>query len=116
MQRLGILAAIAVIVLCAAPDAYAWCSTTHVELARTTLANLGLLPAAIAALLARHRIAYVYGSIAADLVFAKKLSRVRQFCHHWSTGFRLLDAAPDGSSRATLRLPVPRRGDSSFLP
>ena len=100
MQRLGILAAIAVIVLCAAPDAYAWCSTTHVELARTTLANLGLLPAAIAALLARHRIAYVYGSIAADLVFAKKLSRVRQFCHHWSTGFRLLDSAPDESSRA----------------
>jgi len=100
MQRLGILAAIAVIVLCAAPDAYAWCSTTHVELARTTLANLGLLPAALAALLARHRIAYVYGTIAADLVFAKKLSRVRQFCHHWSTGFRLLDSAPDDSARA----------------
>jgi hypothetical protein len=100
MRRFGTYAAIVVIVLCAAPDAQAWCSTTHVELARTALANLGVLPAAIAALLARHRIAYIYGNIAADLVFAKKLSRVRQFCHHWSTGFRLLDSAPDDSSRA----------------
>lgn len=100
MRRIGIFAAIGVIVVCMATEAHAWCSTTHVELARTTLAHLGALPAAIAAILGGHRIAYIYGNIAADLVFAKKLSRVRQFCHHWSTAFRLLDEAPDDSSRA----------------
>ncbi len=64
------------------------------------LEHLSLLPAAVAAILARHRIAYLYGNIAADIVFAKRLSRIKQFCHHWSTAFRLLDSARDDQAKA----------------
>lgn len=87
-------------VLSVSAPAFAWGPTTHIGLADSLLNQLGLLPAGIAALLARHAMAYLYGSIAADVVFAKRLSRIKQFCHHWSTGFRLLESAGDDRSRA----------------
>lgn len=88
------------ILLGAADAAFAWGPATHVGLAGSVLEQLGSLPAVIAALLARHKIAYLYGSVAADMVFAKRWSRVKQFCHHWSTGFDLLEAAPTDDGRA----------------
>ena len=87
-------------VLLWADDAWAWGPAVHVGLARSVLEQLGLLPAAVAAILARHGLAFLYGNIAADVVFAKRLSRVKQFCHHWSTAFRLLEVSRDDSSRA----------------
>jgi hypothetical protein len=86
--------------LSAAESALAWGPATHVGLGVSILDELALLPPAIAALLGRHAIAYLYGSIAADVVFAKRLSRVKQFCHHWSTAFKLLDGADDDHSKA----------------
>ncbi|MBI4716266.1 MAG: hypothetical protein HY763_00515 [Planctomycetes bacterium] len=82
------------------PAAFAWGPAVHVGLGGEVLGRLSLLPAAVAALLARHTAAYLYGSIAADIVFAKRLSRIKQFCHHWSTGFRLLDSAAGEEQRA----------------
>ncbi len=81
-------------------QALAWGAATHVGIAASVLERLPLLPAAVAAVLARHGIAYLYGSIAADVVFAKRWSRVKQFCHHWSTAFGLLDAAEDDRAKA----------------
>lgn len=81
-------------------QAFAWGPATHVGFARTVLDNLGLLPAAVAAILGRHGLAYIYGNIAADIVFAKRLSRVKQFCHHWSTAFRLGESADDDQAKA----------------
>ena len=96
-----VVVAVIVISAFAAPEpAYAWGPATHAGLATEVLAHLALLPAGLAALLSRRRLAYTYGNIAADVVFAKRLSRVKQFCHHWSTGFRLLDDAADESSKA----------------
>ncbi len=94
-SRTLIVGLAAIAVLSCADAAWAWGPATHVELGGAILSRLGLLPAAIAAILARHRIAYLYGNIAADIVFAKRLSRVKQFCHHWSTAFRLLESARD---------------------
>jgi len=87
-------------VLVATDQAFAWGPATHIGLARTVLDHLFLVPPAIAVVLARHGWAYLYGNIAADIVFAKRWSRVKQFCHHWSTAFRLLDAADDEQARA----------------
>lgn len=100
MMRRGLILAVAacVVGLCAS-DAAAWGPATHVSLALRVLEHLSLLPAALAALLAKHAGSYIYGSVAADIIFAKRLSRVKQFCHHWSTGFKLLDAAHDDRSR-----------------
>ncbi|MCH7807616.1 MAG: zinc dependent phospholipase C family protein [Planctomycetes bacterium] len=92
---------LATIVLVGVPtDALAWGPATHVGIGASVLDGLALLPAALAALLHRRRDAYLYGCIAADIVFAKRLSRVKQFCHHWSTGFKLLDSASDDSGTA----------------
>ena len=87
-------------VLGSADDAFAWGPLTHVVLGKSVLGYLGLLPGATALLLRRHHIAFLYGNIAADFVFAKRLSRVKQSCHHWSTALRLLETAPDEEGRA----------------
>lgn len=78
----------------------AWGPLTHVRLAGDLLSQLWLLPAGIAALLARHGRYFAFGNIAADVVFAKKLSRLKQVCHHWTTGFSLLEAARTDEGRA----------------
>lgn len=80
--------------------AFAWGPATHVEIGSTVLSNLALLPAALAGLLAKNRKTYLYGNIAADVVFAKRWSRVKQCCHHWSTAFAILDDAREGADRA----------------
>lgn len=87
-------------VLGAGELALAWGPATHIGLGETVLGQLGLLPAAVAGLIGRHVVSYLYGSIAADVVFAKRWSRVKQFCHHWSTGFRLLETAEEEPGRA----------------
>jgi hypothetical protein len=86
-----VLAAIAVLGM--ADAAFAWGPAVHTALGGSILGDLSLLPAGLAALLARHGASYLYGGIAADIVFAKRWSRIKQFCHHWSTGFRLLESA-----------------------
>lgn len=80
--------------------ALAWGPATHVGLSEVALGQLSVLPGAVAAILGRHALSYLYGSIAADIVFAKRWSRVKQFCHHWSTGFRLLESAEDDRAQA----------------
>jgi len=95
-----IVAGAAALVLLDAQALFAWGPATHVKLAGDVLANLSLLPAGVAAIVARHVCDYVYGSLATDMVFAKRLSRIKQFCHHWSTGFRLLNEADDDRSRS----------------
>lgn len=95
-----ILAAAAACVLFDPQTLFAWGPATHAKLACDVLSNLALLPAAIAVVIGRHACDYVYGTLATDMVFAKRLSRIKQFCHHWSTGFRLLDEAGGERSRA----------------
>lgn len=95
-----IIALVILGVLSATDEALAWGPATHIGLAATLLDRVSLLPAAVAAVLARHGLAYLYGNVAADIVFAKRWSRVKQFCHHWSTGFRLLEDARDDRGRA----------------
>ncbi len=92
--------AVAGLVLLNADRAWAWGPAMHVGIASSVLDNLALLPAALAAVLARNRLAYLFGNIAADVVFAKRLSKTKQFCHHWSTAFRLLEEAGGEQTRA----------------
>jgi len=80
--------------------ASAWGPATHVQLASDVLTRLDALPAAIAALLAKFSMDFLYGNIAADVVFAKRLSRIKQFCHHWTTGFGLLEQASEPADKA----------------
>ncbi len=99
-SRTGVIAFAAIAVMLMADSALAWGPATHIQIATDVMQRLTLLPAALAVLLSRHAFAFVYGTIAADVVFAKRLSRVRQFCHHWSTGFKLLEDADTDESEA----------------
>jgi hypothetical protein len=88
------------LVLAKPTKAYAWGPATHVKLASDVLDNLQWLSAGVAVILGRHRKDYIFGNIAADVVVAKRLSRVKQICHHWATGFAILDDARTDESRA----------------
>ncbi len=89
----GKLLLMVAVVLSVTEDALAWGPATHVGLANSILDQISILPVSVAAIINRHRLAYMYGNIAADVVFAKRLSKVKQFCHHWTTAFQLLDHA-----------------------
>jgi hypothetical protein len=89
-----------VLLLSAASSAMAWGPATHVQIATDLLGNLWLLPSGIAALLAKHRRYFEYGSVATDTVLAKKMTRVKQVCHQWSTAFSLLDSAETDEGKA----------------
>ena len=90
----------AALVLVFAPEAWAWGSATHVKLASDVLAHLSLLPAAVAGIIAAHRRYFMYGNVATDTVLAKKMSKVKQICHRWDTGFKLLETSKTDEGRA----------------
>jgi hypothetical protein len=80
--------------------ALAWGPGTHVKFAYDILSNLWALPPAVAALISANKRFFVYGNVATDTVLAKKMSKVKQVCHQWSTGFSLLDSAHTDKGRA----------------
>ncbi len=99
--RGSFIAALAgVVVLLSVQEAWAWGPATHVKLAADLFSNLSLLPAAVAAIIHANRRYFAYGNVATDTVLAKKMSRVKQVCHRWETGFHLLDSAESDEGKA----------------
>jgi zinc dependent phospholipase C len=69
----------------------AWGPGTHVALGEMVLGGgLTLLPPALQALLRAHPVHFLYGSIAADISFAKKYVPEGRHCHHWHVGEEIL--------------------------
>lgn len=95
-----ILYGVAAFFIIGAAPAMAWGPATHMKLAGDLLGHLEFLPAAVVALLTRCRRDYLFGNLAADLVIAKRLSRVKQFCHHWETGLAIYEDAVTDTGRA----------------
>lgn len=73
--------------------ALAWGPGTHVALGEALLATLYLLPPAIQALLERFPLHFLYGSVAADISFAKKYVPEGRHCHDWHIGEEILASA-----------------------
>jgi hypothetical protein len=73
--------------------AFAWGPATHVALGEALLTSLYLVPPAIRALLERYPLHFLYGSVAADISFAKKYVPEGRHCHSWEVGEEILDAA-----------------------
>ena len=99
-RKVWILFAIVTICLGLTSEALAWGPATHVKLASDLLSNLWLLPAAIGALISHNKRHFIYGNVATDTVLAKKMSKVKQICHRWQTGFSLLDGAKTDAGKA----------------
>ncbi len=94
-------AVIAVLLLLVLPEpALAWGPATHVYIGRQLLDMLHLVPGPIAELLRAYPQSFLYGSIAADISFAKKYVPVGRHCHYWHVGEEILDAADNDRLRA----------------
>ena len=101
MIRVGCTLVTAILLLLLHPDpAAAWGPGTHVALGEGLLGALYLLPPALRVLLERFPVHFLYGSIAADLSFAKKYAPVGRHCHHWHVGEEILASAPNDPMRA----------------
>ncbi len=80
--------------LCVAPsELFAWGPATHIAIGEAVLRSVHLLPPAVQAVLDRNRIAFLYGSVAADISFAKKYADVGRHSHHWHIGKEIADSA-----------------------
>jgi hypothetical protein len=85
--------AIAVLLLCPG-DALAWGPVTHLVHGSTVLQTLTTAIAPLQETLLRHRLAYLYGCIAPDIMHAKRYTRsVYTHCHCWDVGWQVVAAA-----------------------
>jgi hypothetical protein len=80
--------------------AWAWGPATHLELGLRVVSNLALLPAALQGLLRAHPLDYLYGTIAADIVVAKRFTHYLRHCHRWTMGLEVLGNAEGESQRS----------------
>jgi Zinc dependent phospholipase C len=85
---------VALIVLAWPASAHAWGPITHLVHGSTVLDDVALLTGPLRDLLGAHRLAYLYGNIAADIFHAKKYTRsLYTHCHCWPVGWQIVDAA-----------------------
>jgi len=98
---MGPAAAIAVLLLLLVPEpAAAFGPATHIFLGQQLLGSLPILPDFIAELIRAHPQSFLYGSVAADISFAKKYVPAGRHCHFWHVGEEILDTAENDRLRA----------------
>jgi hypothetical protein len=96
----SLVAAIAFILLDPSP-ALAWGPVTHIALGIQALATVSTPDGLLQAVLAKLPEAFLYGSLAPDIVQGRRLqSRLRRHSHNWSTGIGLLEAARGEKEKA----------------
>ncbi len=101
MRRLVPPLLIALGLLLLLPDAaWAFGPATHVFLSEQLLGSLNLLPSALADMLRAYPLSFLYGSVAADISFAKKYVPAGRHCHYWHVGEEILDRAANDRLRA----------------
>ncbi len=73
---------------------------THVYLGEHLLSSLYLLPPAVANVLRAYPLSFLYGSVAADISFAKKYVPAGRHSHYWHVGEEILAGARNDRLRA----------------
>ena len=81
-------------------DALAWGPLAHLHFSTGALEDLSLFSPALRVLLSRHTPDFLYGSLAADIVVGKNLSKYSVHCHNWNVGFSVFDQARTDAQRA----------------
>jgi len=94
------LGTVALWVLVTPSDLFAWGPATHIAIGEAVLSSLHLLPPAVRTILERNRLSFLYGSVAADISFAKKYAAVGRHCHHWHVGREILESAESDALKA----------------
>jgi hypothetical protein len=74
---------------------------THLVHGSQVLDSLNILGPGLQEILREHRLAYLYGCVAADIVQAKKYTRnVYTHCHCWRVGWQIAEAASSEREQA----------------
>jgi hypothetical protein len=94
-----ILGALALLLLTPG-HAWAFGPATHIFLGETLLDSLYLLPAWMGNLLRAFPQSFLYGTVAADISFAKKYAPAGRHCHFWHVGEEIFQAADNDRLRA----------------
>ena len=100
-MRYAIPLDVAALLLLVVPDAaWAFGPAAHVYLGSHLLDALTLIPSGIADILRAYPQSFLYGSMAADISFAKKYVPAGRHCHFWHVGEEILEAAENDRCRA----------------
>lgn len=100
MRFAGVCAAAVALLLFLPDAAFAFGPAAHVYLGSHLLDCLSLIPPAIADLLRAYPQSFLYGSMAADISFAKKYVPAGRHCHFWHVGEEILQTAENDRLRA----------------
>jgi hypothetical protein len=93
-EAMSLLGLVALVLLCWPGDAHAWGPVTHLVHGSLILEQLSSLAPALQEILGRHRLGYLYGCIAADIMHAKKYTRsLYTHCHCWPVGWQIVESA-----------------------
>jgi hypothetical protein len=92
---------VAAVVLGWPNDALAWGPVTHLVHGSQILDSLSILTPTLQEILREHRLPYLYGCVAADIVQAKKYTRsLYTHCHCWPVGWQIAEAADNEREQA----------------
>jgi hypothetical protein len=91
---------VAVVVLLAPAQAFAWGPGTHIDFGLQVLEGLAVLAPALRELLRQHSDDYLYGCCAADIIVGKNLAPYRDHCHNWQVGLKMLESAESPAQEA----------------
>ena len=100
MRFAGVCAAAVALLLFLPDAAFAFGPAAHVYLGSHLLDALSLIPPTIADLLRAYPQSFLYGSMAADISFAKKYVPAGRHCHFWHVGEEILQTAENDRLRA----------------
>ena len=96
----GAVVAVGLLLLVYPDSAHAWTPGTHIYLGESVLANLAVVPTAVADLLRAYPFDFLYGNIAADSSIAKSYAPLGRHCHYWHVGQEIHDLAESDAMRA----------------
>lgn len=100
-MRFAVSCILAVVLVLIAPDAaLAWGPAAHVYLGSHLIDAISLVPASMGDIIRAHPQSFLYGSMAADISFAKKYVPAGRHCHFWHVGEEILHAAENDRTRA----------------
>lgn len=91
---------VALVYLLLPREAWAWGPGAHMTYALHALTVTASLSGLIATLLRKHPEEFLYGTIAADIIFGKKFAGELYHCHHWSVALPLLEKTETDEERA----------------
>lgn len=80
--------------------AHAWGPGAHLDYALNALSHVAILAPPIRALLQEYSNDFLYGNLAADIIFGKKFAGDLYHCHHWDVALPLLNRAKTDRQRA----------------